>query len=160
MGQFIEKLERISPLIGKQKFFDTVQLTKFFWKSMQEYKLHENLSIIGPDDKIDIIVPSYTNDKFTQLSLTKAGECACVTYSKKFDNIGITLKIFVDENNKIKSILATDNDRSDRPVLDVFYGNGFVRLFHIVIPREELSETLFQFNTIDSTDLSFLVELA
>lgn len=158
MGQFIEKLERISPLIGKHNFYETVQRTRCYWKSMQEYNLHENLAILGEGDKIDIIVPSYTNDKFTQLSLTKAGECACVTYCPTYG--GVTLKIFIDENNKIKSILATDNDMDGRPVLDVFYGNGFVRLFHIVIPREELSETLFQFNTIDSSDLSFLEDFA
>lgn len=153
MDSFIEKLERISPLMEKPNFTDTVERAKWYWDILKEYHLYENISILGTGDVVAVIVPSFHNSKFTQLKLTRTGDCACVSYAPTVD--GVKLDIYIDANNKVRALVGTNND-DDRPVLDVFYAKNFVRFFHVVIPNDELSEVLFQFSTVNKTDLSFL----
>lgn len=158
MNNYIEQLERISPLLESPDFYDTVRRAEFYWESLQDYNLYENLSILDQCDTVDVIVPSYTNDAFTQLTLARAGDCACVSYCSTYG--GIKLSIFVDIDNKIKALVAVNTDRDNKPVVDVFFGSNFIRLFHLVIPRTELEEILFQFGTVRDINLSFLEKYA
>lgn len=152
---YIDKLVRIEPLISTHTFWDTVGRAKWYWDSLKEFKLHQNLAIISDNDVMMVAVPSYHNDRFTKLDLSRSGDCARVTYTPEYG--GATLNMFVDNNNKVKAITAFNNE-TQQPLIDLFYGDDFVRFFNIVIPRTEIAEVLFQYSTVSSTDLSLIEE--
>ena len=139
----------------KTIFYNSIERVKWYWQTLKEYHLHENLSILGTGDSVSIVVPSCYNSRFTQLKLTRSGDCACVSYTGD----AVKLDIYIDSNNKVRALVGTNND-DDRPVLDVYYATDFIRFFHIVIPRDELPEVMFQFSTVHNSDLSFLEEFA
>lgn len=152
-GNYTDNLVRIEPLLSTHLFYDTVSRVKHYWTTLQHFKLHENLAIIGDSDKMMVAVPSYHNNRFTKLELYRSGDCARVSYTPEYG--GANVDFFVDSNNNLKAISAYNNE-SHQPLIDLFYGSDFVRFFNIVIPRTEVSEVLFQYSTVSSTDLSFI----
>lgn len=153
MENYIDKLMRIEPLMSSYLFYNTVQKAKHYWANLKDYKLHENLEIIGDEDSMMIVVSSYHNDRLTKLDLTRSGTCARVSYSPEYG--GATLNIFVDSNNKMKALTAYNNE-DNQPLIDLFYGSDFVRFFNVVMPSDEVAEILFQYSTASNTDLSFI----
>lgn len=147
---------KLKPVIETNKFDDMIERYKFYWESLQYYELADNLSIVGKSSS-ELIVPSFNRaGKFTRLLLERTGECACVKYQPSSSEAN--LQIFVDRNNKIKAIKSYESD-DNTPVLDLFISTDIIRFFHIVIPKSDLEEILFQVSTIITTDLSFLKEL-
>lgn len=155
MESYTDKFFAIEPLLSSYLFGDTVSRMRHYWDSLKDFKLYENLEIISDNDSMAIAVPSLYNDRFTKLELSRSGQCARVTYTPEFG--GAILNLFINSENKVKAITAYNNE-THQPLLDLFYGSDFARFFNVVIPKDEISEVLFQYSTVSNTNLSFIEE--
>lgn len=158
MSHYIDRFENIRGILESDEFSYALDRFNDIWRCVEEYKVYENLAVVGNEPyELSIFGPP---DDYNEQWLSRAGDCALITITR---NENSELKIYVDSANKIKALnfrwQSYTYFGSSIPSVDVFIGTDFVRILHIVIPKDELSEVLFQLSTVMDHKLSFIEDL-